>query len=96
MGAPQYINIGHKLADYLYSHKSEIPAGINTNDIWILCDGYRIDDIENYSYEPYESEFEWKVRFKNSADEEKEYTYLIKYNALHQGQSGIVDAKLIN
>ena len=95
MAFPLLININHELANYLSTHESEIPTGIDKDTLWILCDGFKIDNIEDYTNRPYESEFQWRVRFNNSADEEKDYTYLINYKAYFQGESGIIKAKLI-
>jgi hypothetical protein len=96
MASPLLINIGSELADYLYSHPDEIPKDLDSNSLWVLCNGFLIDNIENYSFSPYESEFEWKVRFNNSPIEDREFTYLIKYKAYFQGECGITNAKLIN
>jgi len=96
MTSPLLINIGHELADYLYFHTEELPPSIDKESLWILCNGFLIDNIENYSAVPYEGEFEWKVRFNNSSDESREYTYRITYRAYFQGESGITSARLLN
>jgi len=94
--SPLLISIGKELSDYLYLHSDQIPAEVDKDSLWIICNGHMINDIENYFFTPYESQFEWRVKFNNSFDRDKEYIYLITYKAYFQGETGIMDAKLLS
>jgi len=99
---PFYVNPAVELEEYLKQHPREIPAGINSHTMRVLCDGYIVPGFEGYSdLNPHKETVRWKVRFgSRTADEatdhseQKEYTYLITYLAIYQGRHGILTATL--
>jgi len=95
MGDPLLINFGAELRDYLQQHPGEVPEGIDVSSLWVICNGLMIDDIERYTSVPYDSEFNWELRFNNSDEPEKVYHYKIHYRAFFQGGMGIVSARLL-
>lgn len=95
MNSPLLITLNTELADYLKDNPEQLPTGINKDTLWIFCTSMAIDNYESYVTKPYEVEFIEDVRFNNSEDPEKVYTYKIHYKAYFGGDRGIVRAELI-
>ena len=102
VSVPFYVNLALELEEYLRQHPEEIPAGIDSGTMRVLCDGYIIPGFEGCSdFNPHKDTVRWKVRFGKKIiedtpghSESREYTYLITYLAIYQGRRGIVAATL--
>jgi len=78
------VEFGKVLAEYFKFNPDELPKGVDSDTLWVLCHGLQVD-----MGVPSNSEFDWEVRF-NNADPSITYTYHIQYFYPH-----ILSAKLV-